>query len=266
MSKPLRLVVNGAAGRMGRSLIDLLGRNDRFTVIGAMASAVAEDLGQPVAQGHALRLSSDWSTLDAFDVVIDFSSPAGLSQALDVCQTNGAAMVSGTTGLDAPLRARLDEAGAQMALLHAGNFSLGIAVMTRLLAQAAAALPDWDLEIIEAHHNRKQDAPSGTALQLGRAAAAARRVGFDDVAVHARESQTGPRGVGSIGFAAVRGGDIVGEHTALLVGQSERLELVHRATDRAIFARGAIEAAFWLTGKPPGSYALDQMLAERLPG
>lgn len=266
MSTPIRLVVNGATGRVGRVLIELLTDDNRFELIGAMASTAAEGSGQDVAPGQSLRVSSDWSALDAFDAVIDFSSPAGLSQALAACQAQGAALVSGTTGIDAALRGSLARAAQQIALLHAGNFSLGIAVMTRLLAQAAAALPDWDLEIIDAHHNRKQDAPSGTALQLGLAAAAGRHVNLDEAAVPARGGQAGPRTAGSIGFAAVRGGDIVGEHTALLAGQGERLELVHRATDRAIFARGAIEAAHWLTGRPPSTYVLDQMLAERLQG
>ena len=262
--RPIRLVVNGASGRVGQLLIALLQGDERFTVVGALAPAGAVGLGKPIDVDHPLQLSSDWSALDAFDVVIDFSSPAGLAQALDACQVRAAALVSGTTGLDASLLTRLKSASKNSAVLHAGNFSLGVAVLTGLLSQAAAALPDWDLEIIDAHHGRKQDAPSGTALQLGHAAARARDVALGSPAMRAH--QDGPRKAGSIGFAAVRGGDIVGEHTALLAGQGERIELVHRATDRAIFARGAIQAARWLHGKPPGAYALDQMLAERLPG
>lgn len=262
MSKPVRLVVNGASGRMGRALLQLLAHDDRFLLIGAMTSTAEPASGQPVACSLA-RLSSDWSTLDSFDAVIDFSSAAGLMQALNACRARGAALVSGTTGLDPSQRARLDSVSRHIAVLHAGNFSLGIALLSRLVAQAAAALPDWDLEIIEAHHALKQDAPSGTALELGEAAAAARGTSLEDAGVGARSGQTGARSSGSIGFAVVRGGDIVGEHTALLAGQGELIELVHRATDRAIFARGAIEAARWLAGKPPGHYALDQMLAER---
>ena len=147
-----------------------------------------------------------------------------------------------------------------MPILRAANFSLGVAVLTRLLREAAAALPSWDLEIVEAHHGRKQDAPSGTALALGHAAAAARHT-TPEAAVYSREGQTGERIDGSIGFAVVRGGDIVGEHTAMLIGQGERLELVHRATDRSIFARGALQAAHWLAGRAPGQWQLDNVIA-----
>ncbi|MGH8165289.1 MAG: 4-hydroxy-tetrahydrodipicolinate reductase, partial [Rhodanobacteraceae bacterium] len=138
--------------------------------------------------------------------------------------------------------------------------SLGIAVLTRLLREAATSLPDWDLEIIEAHHQRKVDAPSGTALALGRAAADARGQDFDQVAIFARHGQTGSREAGTIGFSSLRGGEIVGEHTALLIGNGERIELTHRAGDNAIFARGALEAAAWLADKPAGSYLLDDVI------
>ena len=156
---------------------------------------------------------------------------------------------------DLPTRA------SSVAILRAANFSLGVAVLTRLLREAAAALPGWDLEIVEAHHGRKQDAPSGTALALGHAAAAARHTSLEAAAVYSRVGQTGERIDGSIGFAVVRGGDIVGEHTAMLIGQGERLELGHRATDRSIFARGALQAAHWLAGRAPGQWRLDDVIA-----
>jgi 4-hydroxy-tetrahydrodipicolinate reductase len=156
----------------------------------------------------------------------------------------------------------MDEATAHIPLLHASNFSVGVAVLARLLRQAAAALPDWDLEILEAHHARKVDAPSGTALALGEAAAAARGITLRKDGIGG--TREGARRAGSIGFAVVRGGDIVGEHTAMLIGVGERLELAHRATDRSIFARGAIEAARWVCGQPPGAYSLDAMLADRV--
>ena len=136
-----------------------------------------------------------------------------------------------------------------------------MALLTRLLREAAAALPDWDLEIVEAHHGRKQDAPSGTALALGQAAAAARDATLERVAVYSREGRTGERVPGSIGFAVVRGGDIVGEHQALLIAAGERLELAHRATDRSIFARGALQAAQWLVGRAAGHWRLEDVLA-----
>jgi 4-hydroxy-tetrahydrodipicolinate reductase len=169
--------------------------------------------------------------------------------------------VCGTTGIDAAHEARLSNAGKNIAILRAANFSLGVAVLTRLLREAAAALPAWDIEIVESHHARKQDAPSGTALALGHAAADARETTLDAKAVYSREGQTGARDEGSIGFAVVRGGDIVGEHVAMLIGHGERLELAHRATDRSIFARGALQAAQWLVGRAAGQWRLEDVIA-----
>ena len=257
MSPPIRLAVNGATGRMGQALLNLLRDDKRFELCAAITNE--RHAGKPVFD--ALTYTSTWPNGKAFDVVIDFSGPAGLATALDYCEANHVALVTGTTGIDAALAERLDK--APIAHLHATNFSLGVAVLTRLLRQASAALRDWDLEIVEAHHNRKEDAPSGTALSLGEAAAQARGTTLAQDAVYAREGRPGARKAGTIGFAVVRGGDIVGEHSAMLIGQGERLELGHRATDRSIFARGAIEAAHWLAGKPAGAYDLDAMLAER---
>ena len=260
-SAPLRLAINGASGRMGQALLALLRTDGRFELAHAVVSPGSAHNGQPVWLGHALCHAHDWSKAPALDVVIDFSGPTGLAAALDHCLAHGIPLVTGTTGLDATLQARLEAAGARIALLRAANFSLGVALLTRLLREAAAALPDWDLEIVEAHHGRKQDAPSGTALALGQAAANARGTTLGDAAVYSREGHTGERVPGSIGFAVVRGGDIVGEHQALLIGPGERLELGHRATDRTIFARGALAAATWITGRPSGIYAMDDVLS-----
>ncbi|HVB84971.1 MAG TPA: 4-hydroxy-tetrahydrodipicolinate reductase [Rhodanobacteraceae bacterium] len=257
---PLRLVVNGASGRMGRAVLDRARADARWQVAAGIVSAGSALEGQPIggieAPGAA-RYGTRFPVLDAVAVVIDFSTPAGLAAALDACLQARVPLVTGTTGLDATLEARLDAAAATIPLLRAANFSLGVALLTRLLRSAAAALPDWDLEILEAHHARKQDAPSGTALALGQAAAAARGVALADVAAISRTNSPGARRAGSIGFASIRAGDIVGEHTALLAGPGERLELTHRADDRAIFARGALSAAAWLAGRAPGSYALE---------
>lgn len=266
MGEVVRVAVNGATGRMGRVLVDLLRRDRRFELVAAITSADAPEMGAPVAPGSRLCFTHDWADAPALDVVIDFSGPDGLAAALAHCRANGVALVVGTTGLGDALEASLAEATSGIAVLRSANFSLGVAVLARLLRQAAAGLADWDLEIIEAHHGRKEDAPSGTALLLGEAAAAGRDVELARQAVFAREGRPGPRKAGDIGFAVVRGGDIVGEHTAMLIGQGERVELAHRATDRGIFARGAIEAAYWLAGKAPGSYSLDSMLAERSGG
>lgn len=263
MGEVVRVAVNGATGRMGRVLVDLLRRDRRFELVAAITSADAGEMGTPVAPGSQLCFSHDWSQVGTLDAVIDFSGPDGLDAALDHCEDRNVALVVGTTGLGDAREARLARAAGQIPVLRSANFSLGVAVLSRLLRQAAAALAEWDLEIVEAHHNRKEDAPSGTALMLGEAAAAGRGVALGEQAVFTREGRTGPRRAGEIGFAVVRGGDIVGEHSALLIGQGERVELSHRATDRAIFARGAIEAAHWLAGKPAGNFTLDAMLAER---
>jgi 4-hydroxy-tetrahydrodipicolinate reductase len=263
---PLRLAVNGASGRMGQALLALLRDDARFELCRATVSPASRQLGELVWPDRGLRYAAGWAEAPALDVVVDFSGPAGLAGALDHCLAHRLPLVAGTTGLDAALAARLDAAGAHIALLRAANFSLGVAVLTRLLREASAALREWDLEIVETHHGRKEDAPSGTALALGEAAAAARGTTLARDAVYGREGRTGARRRGSIGFAVVRGGDVVGEHQALLLGPGERLELGHRATDRAIFARGALEAAHWLAGKPAGHYGLDAMLAERVAG
>jgi 4-hydroxy-tetrahydrodipicolinate reductase len=260
---PIRLAINGASGRMGSALLALLPDDPRFELVFAVVAPGSVHDGQPVPTraGGTLRYAHDWADAPALDVVIDFSGPSALDGALTHCLGHGVALVSGTTGLDTAMETRLDQAGERIALLRAANFSLGVAVLTRLLREAAAALPGWDLEIVEAHHNRKQDAPSGTALALGHGAAAARRTTLDRAGVYSREGQTGPRQEGSIGFAVVRGGDIVGEHAALLVGHGERLELGHRATDRSIFARGALQAAYWLNGRAAGHWQIDDVIA-----
>lgn len=263
MIAPVRLAISGASGRMGHALVDIVSADRRFELVHALVAPGSQDDGQLVAPltNSLLRYAHDWAGAPTIDVVVDFSSPAALSLTLDHCQAKGIALVSGTTGVDAALEAQLAEAVSRIAILRAANFSLGVAVLMRLLREAAAALPTWDLDIVEAHHNRKQDAPSGTALALGRAAANARQTSLEATAVYSREGQTGERIEGSIGFAVVRGGDIVGEHTAMLIGQGERLELVHRATDRSIFARGALQAASWLTSQPPGQWQLDDVIA-----
>jgi 4-hydroxy-tetrahydrodipicolinate reductase len=265
MSQPIRLAIHGASGRMGRALLALVREDRRFELVRAVVSAGSEHDGAPVfgELSTSLRYSHGWEGAPAIDVVIDFSGPEGLASALAHCTAHGVALVTGTTGIDASLEAKLADAAKQIPVLRAANFSLGVAVLTRLLREAAAALPDWDLEIVEAHHGRKEDAPSGTALALGHAAADARGTTLAKDGVYVREGRPGARRSGSIGFAVVRGGDVVGEHTALLLGHGERVELSHRATDRSIFARGALEAAAWLAGHKAGSYSIDDILQER---
>jgi len=265
MTSSLRLAINGASGRMGRELQQRVCEDGRFELSHAVVASGSQHDGA-LMPGTSLHYVHGWSEAPALDVVVDFSGPEGLAAALDHCLEHRVALVTGTTGLDAELAGRLAAAAGHIPLLRAANFSLGVAVLGRLLRQASAALRDWDLEIVEAHHGRKEDAPSGTALALGEVAAAARGTTLERDAVYAREGRTGARRHGEIGFAVVRGGDIVGEHQALLIGQGERVELAHRATDRSIFARGALEAAHWLAGKPAGAYDLDAMLSERAAG
>ncbi len=263
MIDSIRLAINGASGRMGRALMELARAQRRFALTRAVIDHGSALVGQPVqtpATAGSLRYSAGWEDTPDIDVVIDFSAPSGLAQVLDYCVEHAVPLVTGTTGLEPSLESRLDEASEQIAVLRSANFSLGVAVLTRLLGIAAAALPAWDLEILEMHHGRKQDTPSGTALALGEAAASARQVSLQDVQQRSRNGHTGPRDKGAIGFAVLRGGDVVGEHTAFLAGQGERIELTHRATDRGIFARGALEAAAWLSRQKPGHYDLDAML------
>lgn len=242
MRASIQLATSGANGRMGRALQALLRGDARFQLIAAISA------------------SDGWRDAPKLDVVIDFSSLEGFDATLAHCVTHRAALVSGTTGLGGSQRSALIEAARAIPVLHAANFSLGVAVLTRALRETAAVLPDWDLEILETHHARKLDAPSGTALALGRAAAAARGQDFDEVAVLSREGKVGARPAGAIGFASIRAGDVVGEHTAILATHGERLELSHRATDRAVFARGALTAAAWIAGKPPGAYTIDDVI------
>lgn len=267
MSTPIRLAINGASGRMGRALTTLVRGDRRFTLQRAVVDAGSERVGQPLytpGTPDTPCYAAGWESRDPLDAVVDFSSPDGLAAALGYCRGHGSALVVGTTGLDADLEAELQAASRDIAILRAANFSLGIAVLTRLVREAAAALPEWDLEIIEAHHGRKLDAPSGTALALGQTAATARGSELGSLAVQVRDGHTGERFGGSIGFAVVRGGDIVGEHTVMLATRGERLELTHRATDRAIFARGALTATAWLASQDPGIYTIDQVLDDRL--
>jgi len=269
MSQPVRVAINGASGRMGTALCALLATDRRFELLRAVVSPGSARLGTPVLAGmpDGLRYACDWRDAPPLDVVVDFSSPAGLGAALDHCLAGGIALVTGTTGCDAATEARLRTAAAHIAVLRAANFSLGVAVLARLLRDAAAALPAWEVEIVEAHHRGKRDAPSGTALVLGQAVREGRAAAAEQAPyVCGRAASTPPRADGAIGMASVRGGDIVGEHTAMLIAAGERLELVHRATDRSIFARGALQAACWLSRRAPGTWTLDDMLAGALAG
>ncbi|MCV0384202.1 MAG: 4-hydroxy-tetrahydrodipicolinate reductase [Erythrobacter sp.] len=238
-----RIGIIGSEGRMGQAIAALLEGADHELAGGA-------DRG-----GDAARLA------DTSDVLIDFSSPQALSITLHAAIGAGVPVVIGTTGLTEDNHRAIDEAARAVPILQTGNTSLGVTLLAHSVEEAAKRLgPDWDIEIVEMHHRMKVDAPSGTALLLGEAAARGRGIDLADNAESGRDGHTGERGRGVIGFAALRGGTVAGEHSVILAGEEERITLSHHAENRAIFARGALRAAEWLIGRPPGRYAMDDVL------
>ena len=263
----LRIGLVGAAGRMGATLVrEIVGRPG-VRLSGATERPGAEALGRDVGslaglEPLGLAITSDAAALFATsDVVIDFTAPAATLAHAALAAEHGVPLVIGTTGLDAAHERQLAEHARRVAMVLSGNMSLGVNLLVALTAKVAATLgPDFDIEIVEMHHRHKVDAPSGTALMLGRAAAAGRGVSLDEVADRGRDGITGARTPGAIGFAALRGGDVVGEHTVLFAADGERIELTHKATDRRLFARGAVTAALWTRTRPPGLYAMADVL------
>ena len=261
-----RVGILGAGGRMGRALIQAVVATDgRVCLGGAFEQAQSPQLGADAGALAGLeRLGVTLqSALDPswFDVLIDFTRPEALPEALAACRSAGRGLVIGTTGFDAGQRADIARAAQDIAICMSGNFSVGIFLLQRLVEQAAALLgPDFDIEVVEAHHRHKVDAPSGTALMLGEAAAKGSGRSLSDHAIYARQGHTGPRPEGTIGFATVRGGDVVGDHTVHFLGDGERVELTHRASSRMNFARGAVRAAHWVAGRAPGLYSMADVL------
>lgn len=259
----VRLVIVGASGRMGIQLLRLLAQFPALRLVGAVASERSAALGRDAGQHAGVPVSAVPISaalpplLPQADVVLDFSSPGAAAAHVAACAAARVPLLLGTSGLPAELAAPLAAAADVIPLLVAPNTSLGVTLLLELVRQAAQALPrNYDIEIMEAHHRNKIDAPSGTALALGAAAAAGRDVNLTDQAVYARHGHAGPRHEGQIGYAVVRGGDVVGEHEAWFLGDGERLLLKHSATDRSVFARGALLAAQWLAGKPAGRYGM----------
>ena len=266
MHKP-GIVVAGVSGRMGRMLAQAVLESDACRLAGALERAghpwVGQDLG--TAMGGAalgIAVSDDAvATIAQAQALIDFTSPAATVAYAELTAQARAVHVIGTTGLDADDLRRIAAAARHAPIIRAGNMSLGVNLLVGLTRRVAAALgEDWDIEIVEAHHRHKVDAPSGTALMLGEAAAEGRRAPFEALRVPAREGITGARVPGSIGFSAIRGGDIVGEHDVIFAAEGERVVLRHLATDRAIFARGALRAALWGQDKGPGEYDMADVL------
>ncbi len=260
MSGVTKVAIVGATGRMGKALLENA-EDAGCEVVAAIVRPGSSRLGEALGPAGVRATDDLAEVVSGCDVVIDVSSPAACVEAARVAASAGVAFVSGTTGLDADELSALERAASETALLHAANFSVGVNVLARLVELASRATGEaWDLEVFEAHHKHKVDAPSGTALMLGRAAATGRGVDLEDVADWARHGATGPRERGAIGFQVLRGGDIVGEHTVFVCGEGERIELGHRATDRGIFARGALRAARWLATRPPGTYSMGDVL------
>ncbi|UYY57443.1 4-hydroxy-tetrahydrodipicolinate reductase [Sphingomonas sp. S2-65] len=234
-----------------------------FGSMGRMGQAIAEvapELNAPVAGGCDMGGDADALARKA-DTLVDFSAPAALEAHLASARAAGTPIMIGTTGLGARHHALIDEAARDIAVLQTGNTSLGIGLLSHLVREAAARLgADWDIEIVEMHHRNKADAPSGTALMLGEAAAKGIGTTLSEAGVQGRAGLTGPRANGTIGMASLRGGSVVGDHTVVFATAGERIELIHRADDRAIFARGAVRAALWLAGRAPGRYTMDQVL------
>ncbi len=235
--------IYGSAGRMGRAIADAI-----ETAGATLAGGV--DAGEdpnPIA-----RLA---------DVMVDFSTPSAIEAHLAAARAAGTAIVIGTTGLSPHHQSLIDAAAADIAVLQTGNTSLGVTLLNILVRDAAARLgADWDIEIVEMHHRHKVDAPSGTALLLGEAAAKGRGTTLAELRVDSRAGLVGARSEGTLGFASVRGGSVIGDHSVIFAGEGERIELNHRADDRSIFARGAVQAAIWLAAQPAGRYRMGDVL------
>ena len=263
----VRIGITGAGGRMGRTLVEAIDEHPGATLGAAFerpgSSLIGVDAGELCGRPRAgVALQADPAhALDAFDVLIDFSAPEATAALAELAARAGKALVIGTTGLDPAQQAAVDRAALAVPVCQAANFSTGVNLSLVLLETAARVLGDTvDVEIIEAHHRHKRDAPSGTALAMGQVVAGALGRDLPAVAVYGREGQTGPRARDTIGFATVRAGDIVGEHTVMFAADGERLEIRHVASSRMAFARGAVRAAVWLVGRAPGRYGMRQVL------
>lgn len=258
---PVRIGIAGIAGRVGRLLVE------EVRLVGADLSGGSIRPGSTGSMvGQGIRLFDKITELAAHsDVVIDFTHADTVADHADALSGSGTGWILGTTGLSHEAQASVDHAARHIPVIQAANFSPGVALVLNLARRMAEALPaeSYDAEILEMHHRQKVDAPSGTALALGHAVAGARGVSLDDVRESGRDGHTGLRGPGAIGFAALRGGQIVGEHTLLFTSGSEQIALTHRAFDRRVFAAGAVRAALWADGRSPGLYGMEAVLGLR---
>ncbi|MCP4444985.1 MAG: 4-hydroxy-tetrahydrodipicolinate reductase [Myxococcales bacterium] len=255
------LCVLGPGGRMGQQVCDLAIASDSVRLASAVERKGAPAVGSVIASSSISIGDALPSGLSQAQVYIDFTSPAATAEAAHQAIAHKTAAVVGTTGLDSPCQKALDELSNVAPVFVAANFSPGVALLLHLAKTAAAALgSEYDLEVVEMHHRNKVDAPSGTALALGEALAEGRGLNLEAARESNRDGQVGPRRQGEIGMFAVRGGDIVGEHTAFLIGDEERIEIAHRAQKRSVFAAGALRAARWVVTQPPGRYSMSDLL------
>jgi 4-hydroxy-tetrahydrodipicolinate reductase len=266
----VRIAVTGAAGRMGKTLIEAIAQAEGCELTAALerpeSSLIGADAGELAGLGkNGVILGADLAAvLDRFDVLIDFSVPAATLHNAQLCGANGKRIVIGTTGFNPEQKTALLASLQSVATCMASNYSTGVNLCFKLLDVAARILnEDYDVEIVEAHHRHKIDAPSGTALSMGEVIANALGRNLREVAVYGREGQTGARKPETIGFATVRGGDIVGDHTAIFAADGERVEITHKASSRMSFARGAVRAARWLNSQQPGLYDMQDVLGLR---
>jgi 4-hydroxy-tetrahydrodipicolinate reductase len=266
--KDLKLVVAGAGGRMGRALIQSIDAIPGVVLVGAFdrpgAASIGADAGQLAGLGaNGVIVTDDpEAALAEADGVLDFTAPEATVALARRASTAGLVHIIGTTGCSEEDEAAIRDAAAGARIVKSGNMSLGVNLLAVLVEDAARALEaaDWDIEVLEMHHRHKVDAPSGTALLLGQAAAHGRAIDLAEKSVRVRDGHTGARPEGTIGFATLRGGSVVGEHTVLIAGEGETIELTHKATDRAIFARGAVKAALWASRQQPGLYSMIDVL------
>jgi len=263
----IRLGVVGADGKMGRMLVRAIAETQGLVLAGALERAGSPALGKDAGITAGLPalgvpiLDDPDAVFGACDGIVDFTVPAATMAFLDRAVAGNLFHIIGTTGLSDADLARIAAAGKTIPIVRSGNMSLGVNLLAALVRRASATLgEDFDIEIVEMHHRHKVDAPSGTALLLGEAAAAGRNIALKDRSVRVRDGQTGPRRPGDIGFATLRGGSVVGDHSVLLAGPGERITLSHHAEDRALFAKGAMRAACWLKGRAPGVYSMADVL------
>lgn len=256
----IRLTIVGVGGRMGEQVSDEAADRSDVERVAGLETSDSELVGERLGDSGRIHADAE-SAMEEADVAVDFSVPDALADAARAARAHGVALVSGTTGLDEEHERAVRDAADEVPVLRAANFSVGVNILKRLVADASRATDGaFDVEIFEAHHRNKTDAPSGTALTLGDAAAEARGLDLDDAAEWSRCGDVGPRSDDEIGFQVLRGGGITGDHTVALCGESERIELTHRAGDRGIFAKGALRAAAWLEGRSPGLYSMEDVL------